>query len=323
MIVDQPMPESEVPGPGGVSMERGDPSRYGDRRIGNAASADAFDIWKLDNSTTPKTAFVRAGYVLSYDHAGGKMVYWPPTVSGAGTMDTVSVTVSAAHTIYCKVTTDHHDAVTAADIISRTTVPTNILADPDAPTNGEYWYNIADFKADGDGFVTVKTRHQHGSPIIHGAGGSSGGTGPTGATGDVSFYASVFMRSSGAPGTPTGGSYNFATQTLTPPASWSATPPASNGNPLYVSMGVFSAATGGTDTTTTWSTPAILVQDGATGPTGPTGPAGATGPTGPTGPTGSCTCTGGTGSLTLPDSTVIYWTHGLITSSGSFYATPF
>ena len=304
MIEDIQPFQSEFPDP----MPGNFPMRYGDgedvahhgtgvdlreRDPNYMEDAHAFDVWKIDNSATPKTAYVKPGWVLYYDKDNHTMYYVEPTV-GAGTMTNTPVIVSAAHTIYCKVTTDKFDVVVSPfpEIISSSSPSygVTILADADTDTPGEYWYKIADFEADSDGFVSVKNQYHHGSPIIHRAAGPQGETGEKGETGDVSFYASVFLRSSSAPATPTtGGSYNFATQTLTPPSApvqWFATPPASDGYPLYVSMGVFSAATGGTDNTTTWSTPALLVQDGAKGETGAKGDKGDKGDKGETGASG-------------------------------------
>lgn len=117
--------------------------------------------------------------------------------------------------------------------------------------------------------------------------GATGGAGPAGSDGSDGndgnsvHFASVFKRSASSPSTPTGGSYNFSTQTLTPPSTWSATPPASDGNPLYVSTTIAEVnGTTGTDSTLTWTAPAELVSDGADGATGVqggTGPAGSDG----------------------------------------------
>ncbi|NIW47259.1 MAG: hypothetical protein GWN30_21675, partial [Gammaproteobacteria bacterium] len=74
--------------------------------------------------------------------------------------------------------------------------------------------------------------------------------------------ATVYRRSAGQPATPTGGSFDFGTDTLTPPTNWSETPPADDGNPLWVSRASFSVAgVSGIDSTTTWGTPA-RVQSG-------------------------------------------------------------
>ncbi len=94
-----------------------------------------------------------------------------------------------------------------------------------------------------------------------------------GLDGDSVFVANVYQRSASAPATPTvdDGQYNFTTNVLTPPAGWSVTPPAGS-DPLYVSTGAFSiSGPTGTDTTVTWTSPDILVQDGATGAAGDDG----------------------------------------------------
>jgi hypothetical protein len=84
----------------------------------------------------------------------------------------------------------------------------------------------------------------------------------------------IYLRSSTAPATPTGGSYDFSTQTLTPPAGWSSGIPAGT-DPVYTSRAVASVqGTTGTDTTLTWSSPVLSIQNGATGATGATGDAG-------------------------------------------------
>jgi hypothetical protein len=108
---------------------------------------------------------------------------------------------------------------------------------------------------------------------------TDGAIGPAGADGDdgTSVYvASVFKRNASAPSTPSvdDGQYNFTTNTLTPPSGWSVTPPGPTSpiTPLYVSTGSFSIiGQTGTDTTVTWTSPDLLVQDGATGPAGSDG----------------------------------------------------
>jgi len=92
----------------------------------------------------------------------------------------------------------------------------------------------------------------------------------------------IYIRATSAPSTPTGGSYNFTTQTLTAPTSWFSYVP-SGTDPVYTSRAVASIqGTTGTDSSLTWSAPTLSFQNGATGPTGITGPTGAsvTGPNG-------------------------------------------
>jgi hypothetical protein len=82
---------------------------------------------------------------------------------------------------------------------------------------------------------------------------------------------SVFKRATSAPATPTGGSFDFSTNTLTPPSTWSATVP-SGTDPVYISRSVASiSGTTGTDSTLTWSTPTISFQNGDVGGTGNAG----------------------------------------------------
>ena len=86
----------------------------------------------------------------------------------------------------------------------------------------------------------------------------------------------IYIRATSTPATPTGGSYNFTTQTLTAPAGWYSFVPTGT-DPVYTSRSVASVSgTTGTDTTLTWTTPTLSFQNGATGPTG----ASVTGPTG-------------------------------------------
>lgn len=89
--------------------------------------------------------------------------------------------------------------------------------------------------------------------------------GTDGVTGLSVYTYNIYRRSGVAPAVPTGGSYNFGTNTVTPPASWSTTPPG-GGEPLYVSTTTASVqGTSGVDSTLTYSTPAILVQNGIDG----------------------------------------------------------
>lgn len=91
------------------------------------------------------------------------------------------------------------------------------------------------------------------------------------------FHATVYRRSATAPATPTGGSYNFGTGVLTPPSSWSTSPPAGS-DPLYVSVAQFSViGQTGVDSSTTWTSPALFVQDGADGSPGSDGSDGSDG----------------------------------------------
>jgi hypothetical protein len=75
----------------------------------------------------------------------------------------------------------------------------------------------------------------------------------------------IYKRSATAPGTPTGGNYNFTTKTLTPPDTWFVSPPAGS-DPLYSSVTTWSiVGTTGTDSVTTWTGGTILGEINALG----------------------------------------------------------
>jgi len=88
------------------------------------------------------------------------------------------------------------------------------------------------------------------------------------------FVCEAYIRKASQPSTPTGGSYNFTTTTLTPPTG---NPPSdtwynflpSGSDPVYISTATASiAGSQGVDSTLTWSSPIKMVEDGATGSDG-------------------------------------------------------
>ena len=94
--------------------------------------------------------------------------------------------------------------------------------------------------------------------------------------GSSSISIDCFIRKSGtAPGTPTGGSYDFSNTTLTVPTGnpssevWSSSfPTASTGDttPAYISTAIATVVgSSGVDSTLTWSTPVKMVENGAIG----------------------------------------------------------
>lgn len=89
--------------------------------------------------------------------------------------------------------------------------------------------------------------------------GEAGAAGATGGTGNYIDF--IFKRSATTPATPTGNM----------PAGWSQTPPASDGNPLFVCRGEKQSGTN--SLIGTWSAPQILVEDGEPGLPGAQGPA--------------------------------------------------
>ena len=86
-----------------------------------------------------------------------------------------------------------------------------------------------------------------------------------GSDGKSTFTAPIFKRASSAPSAPSGGSFNFGTNTLTPPSGWSATVP-SGTDPIYQANFQFSI-TGdtGSQTAGTWSTPVVIAENGTDG----------------------------------------------------------
>ena len=134
---------------------------------------------------------------------------------------------------------------------------------------------------------------------IYGSSESVGLYGNTVNFGGTYFEWFIFQQSATAPATPTGGSWNFATNVGVPPAGWSTTPPTNPTNVVWASISLVNSRS---SSTLTWTAPASWVAPGIQGPTGPTGPTGATGaastvagPTGAVGPTGSIGNTGPTG----------------------------
>jgi hypothetical protein len=81
---------------------------------------------------------------------------------------------------------------------------------------------------------------------------------------------SIYRKNSSAGGT--GGSYNFVTQTLTPPTSWSVNPPAltANGDTIYRKSGVTSGSATQTSATVSYGTAVVYANrtDGTDGARG-------------------------------------------------------
>ena len=123
---------------------------------------------------------------------------------------------------------------------------------------------------------------------------SAGLYGNTTNFGGTYFEWFIFQDSATAPATPTGGSWNFLTNTGTAPAGWTTAPPA---NPTYTIWFSISIVNSRNTASLVWTAPAPFA--GSQGPTGPAGNAGPTGPTGAAstiaGPTGSAGSTGPTG----------------------------
>lgn len=69
--------------------------------------------------------------------------------------------------------------------------------------------------------------------------------GNTGAPGTSSFVGTVYWQAGGTPTPPTGGSYNFTTSVLTPPAGWAINRPAPGVNETFSVQQTFTATTPG------------------------------------------------------------------------------
>jgi hypothetical protein len=86
-----------------------------------------------------------------------------------------------------------------------------------------------------------------------------------GAGGQTVAEISIFRRASSAPSTPSGGSYNFSTKSLSAPSSWSATVPEGS-DPLYISRATVAiTGTTGTVFVPSWTTPAKMAENGQDG----------------------------------------------------------
>ncbi|HVQ09520.1 MAG TPA: phage tail protein [Allosphingosinicella sp.] len=168
------------------------------------------------------------------------------------------------------------------------------------------------------------------TPTIEAQDGATGATGGTGAAGISTFPVRIYRRAAaGSPPTlPSAtATVTFATGAITGlNNSWSASVPAADGNPLWVSVAA-AIGTGSTDTIASgeWTTAVIEAQDGATGATGGTGSAGlstaevriykrAAAGTPPALPSATTTFTFATGGLTGLNNG---WTRNVPTSDGN------
>jgi len=120
--------------------------------------------------------------------------------------------------------------------------------------------------------MTIATGSTYVFDKIDGQDGATGADGAAGADGISSYLYTIFKRSSSVIGVaPTGGSYDFSTNTGTPPTGWSNSVP-SGTDPLYASTTTASIqGTTGTDSSLTWTVPNILAQNGTDGTIGADG----------------------------------------------------
>jgi|GEM_PF-1928961 len=101
-----------------------------------------------------------------------------------------------------------------------------------------------------------------------------------GSDGTSTFTAPIFKRSATALSAPTGGTFNFGTNTLTAPSGWSIAVPTGT-DPIYQATFQFSVSGDtGTVTAGTWSTPVIIAENGGNGTDGTDGTDGTNGANG-------------------------------------------
>ncbi len=180
---------------------------------------------------------------------------------------------SAGKSVYTAIVFKRSTTVPTAPTDGSFNFGTNVLTPPvgwslDVPTGTDPVYAVRFvFSIIGDsGLQNVSPAWS--TPFIFVQDGTDGATGAPGSNGISTYQLSVFRRSAAAPAVPTGGSYNFGTQLVTAPSGWSATVPTGT-DPVYVSTALASVqGTTGLDDTLTWSTPAILAQNGTPGADG-------------------------------------------------------
>lgn len=180
-------------------------------------------------------------------------------------------------------------------------VPANWYSDTNSvPAGSDPMWSCVGTKASGATNYTWQT------PIkIEGSDGASGTSGMSIAE------LTIFRRGSSAPTTPTGGTYSFATKTLTPPSGWSVAIPTGT-DPVYACRSVVSSTNPSATSVApgTWSSPVVSFQNGAQGPQGTRGPQGTQGTQGPQGPQGPA----GPAGVGLNTSTVLS-----VATSGTVY----
>jgi len=124
-----------------------------------------FQVHSIHNDGGTWKCLVKKGYAGSTDpiEAAAPVIPVPEPDSD----ETDELTISADHKIYCKVTTDKNDLVTASETVSVDGPVTNTHAQPDGGgTDGTYYYPIADFEMAGDELVLKNTYHL-GGMILH------------------------------------------------------------------------------------------------------------------------------------------------------------
>ena len=162
---------------------------------------------------------------------------------------------------------------------------TNVLTPPSGwyisiPSGTDPIYEATfQFSISGDtGTVTAGTWS---TPVVIAENGTDGSDGSDGSNGLSTFTFAVHKRASSTPSAPSGGSYNFTTNTITSPSGWSEEIP-SGTDPVYISItkAQISGPTG-TDSSLSWTAPVLFVENGADGNDGTDGTNGTNGADGP------------------------------------------
>lgn len=94
---------------------------------------------------------------------------------------------------------------------------------------------------------------------------STGLYGQTTTFGGTYFEWLIFKSSANAPVTPTGGSWNFETNSGTAPTGWLTAPPVNPTLPTWMSIALVNSRA---PSTLTWTTPSPIYRAGPTGPQG-------------------------------------------------------
>jgi hypothetical protein len=100
------------------------------------------------------------------------------------------------------------------------------------------------------------------SNFYTGTGDSQGLYGNSVTFGGTYFQWFIYYVSATAPATPTGGSWDFTTNTGTPPTNWLSSPPSAPLNQVWVSIAIVSSLVNAP--TITWSTPGLFTIQNST-----------------------------------------------------------
>jgi hypothetical protein len=169
---------------------------------------------------------------------------------------------------YTEVFRNTSNTTSGAVRLGTSTTEEYIDTTPNASTTYWYFARAVDYTGNTSAFTSGRSSTSGAEPT----------DGVDGADGISSIQLTIFRRSTTSPSTPSGGSYNFDTSSLSAPSGWTDTVPTGT-DPIYASTGKASIlGDSGTDFSITWSTPRLFVQNGEDGDPGPKGDDGARGP---------------------------------------------